>query len=58
VWDKYVNAVSEIDVIFSLAKVCKRMAPRCLPKFCIDDENSVLNVKGALHPGLLQVIEP
>lgn len=56
IWNKYVEAISEIDLIFSISQVSKRMAPRCLPKFCLDDEKSLIDFKKALHPGLIQVI--
>ena len=29
-----------------------------MPKFCLDDEKSVIEIKNALHPGLIQVLEP
>jgi len=32
------------------------MIPRILPKFCLDDEKSVIEIKKAVHPGLTQVL--
>lgn len=47
----YLNALAELDVLLSLAKVSNGMLVRCMPKFV---ENEV-HVKKGHHPGLLQV---
>jgi hypothetical protein len=31
IWDIYVKAISELDVLMSIGHVSKNMVPRCLP---------------------------
>lgn len=53
IWDLYVNNISQLDVLISMAKVSLKMAPRCLPKFT----DSGISIVDGLHVGLFQVLD-
>lgn len=44
IWNQYISAISEIDVLLSLAQVSRQMVPRCMPEFYDDDDNSILEI--------------